>query len=176
MTIPRQSTRALLLLFVLTAMAAAVGGCGSSKTTSSSSSGAPQTHKTSLAKTRFALHAGLAFGAFHRYIYKPYRAGGFRPVSRHKLAIAKAGLAAAFAYHETKLALNDARSSPLLSKLLAPLLGLQNRLSSLSTSLRGGSVNGAAIQSTSSDVNAVSAAGAKNGQPITDQPTPALGG
>ncbi|MEV7908560.1 hypothetical protein AB0P04_43915, partial [Streptomyces anulatus] len=29
------------------------------------------------AKIRFALHAGLALGAFHRYIYKPLRSGGF---------------------------------------------------------------------------------------------------
>jgi hypothetical protein len=24
---------------------------------------------------KFVLHAGLAFGAFHRYIYKPFKAG-----------------------------------------------------------------------------------------------------
>ena len=86
----------------------AVTGCGSSG-------------HVHFAKTKFVLHAGLAFGAFHRYIYKPYKAGDFTPVSSHKLTIVKAGAAGLFAYHEIKIALVDAQSSPTLSKLVSPL-------------------------------------------------------
>lgn len=75
------------------------------------------------ARTKFLLHAGLAFGAFHRYIYKPFLSGGFTPPLRHKLAIVKAGAAALFAYHEIKIALIDAQSSALLSKLVSPADG-----------------------------------------------------
>lgn len=31
-------------------------------------------------KTKFVLHAGLAFGAFHRFIYAPYKANTRRGV------------------------------------------------------------------------------------------------
>jgi hypothetical protein len=37
----------------------------------------PTSNTKSFAKTKFVLHAGLAFGAFHRYLYKPYQAGTF---------------------------------------------------------------------------------------------------
>lgn len=64
------------------------------------------------AKTKFLLHAGLAFGAFHRYIYKPFKNGGFTPVSSHKLAIVKAGAAGLFAYHEIKISEHRRRKRP----------------------------------------------------------------
>ena len=55
------------------------------------------------------LHAGLAFGAFHRWIYKPAKAGDLSHPLEHKLTTVKAALAAAFVYHELKLALADAQ-------------------------------------------------------------------
>ncbi len=105
------------LLVVMLALAAA--GCGSSTSSSPSgaaggSSGGTATHHVTLAKTKFVLHAGLAFGAFHHFIYKPFKAGGL-----HGFGLIKAGLAGLFAYHEIKLALLDAQSSPLLSRLLS---------------------------------------------------------
>jgi hypothetical protein len=171
-------------LVVLTVLVGA--GCGSKSSTGSSSTPAAQTStpaatdttpKTHFAKTKFVLHAGLAFGAFHRYIYKPFKAGKFSGgLLHHKLATAKAALAAAFAYHEVKLALNDARSSKILSAALAPLLALQTRLGSLTGKLKHGSADPAAIQSAQSDTSAIGAVSARAGQPIADQPTPSLGG
>ena len=56
-----------------------------------------------LAKTKFVLHAGLAFGAFHRYILEPYRAGAFRKGAPGRTkALVKAGAAGLFAYRELK--------------------------------------------------------------------------
>ena len=108
-------------LAIVLALALMIGltACGSS-TSSSGASTSPHLH---FAKTKFVLHAGLAFGAFHRYIYKPFRNGGFTPPLSHKAAIVKAGIAALFVYHELKIALVDARSSPLLAKLATSSLG-----------------------------------------------------
>lgn len=164
------------VMAVLLVAALALAGCGSS--TSSTSSPASATSTTAhvhFAKTKFLLHAGLAFGAFHRYIYKPFRSGGFKPVSSHKLAIAKAGAAGLFAYHEVKIALVDARSSATLSKLVSPLTALQDRLSSLGQQLHSGHLNPTAIAGANSSVSSVTGLGASSGAVIHDLATPSLG-
>src|SRR5436190_5979958 len=106
-------------------------GCGSSSSSSSSSAAAGATSSTTgqieHPKAKFVLHAGLAFGAFHRWIYKPAKAGELRHPLGHPLTAAKAALAAVFVYHEVKLALADAQSDPTLSKLVAPITALQNK-------------------------------------------------
>jgi hypothetical protein len=170
-------------VFVVLLLALGSAGCGSKGNSSSSSQGAStttaasSTPKTHLAKTKFVLHAGLAFGAFHRYIYKPLKRGKFSGgLLHHKLATVKAALAAAFAYHEVKLALKDARSSKLLSKVLAPLLALQTKLGSLRAGLKHGKADASAINSANGDTSAASAAGSQAGQPVRDLPTPQLGG
>ncbi len=170
----------LVVLLLIVSLAVVVGGCGS-KSSSSSTQGAATTTsgggKVHLAKTKFVLHAGLAFGAFHRYIYKPFKHGKFSGgLLHHKLATVKAALAAAFAYHEVKLALKDARSSKLLSKALAPLLAMQTKLGSLTSGLKHGNADSAAINSANGDAGAASNAGAQAGQPVHDLPTPQLGG
>ncbi|MBV9309201.1 MAG: hypothetical protein JOZ73_00105 [Solirubrobacterales bacterium] len=172
--------RTIAVALVLTLLAF-VAGCGSKSSSSSNSSAASQptstTNKTHLAKTKFVLHAGLAFGAFHRYIYKPFKRGAFSGgLAHHKAAVAKAALAAAFAYHETRLALNAARSSKVLSTALKPLLALQTSLSNLRNGFHRGNVNAATIQSANGDTSTVSKVSASKGQPIQDQPTPQLGG
>jgi hypothetical protein len=169
-----------LLAILLATLALAAAGCGSSSSSSSSgsagSSGSGQASTTHLAKTKFLLHAGLAFGAFHRYIYKPLKEGKFSGgLFHHKLATIKAALAGAFAYHEVKLALVDARSSKLLSKALAPLLALQTKLGSLTSGLKHGNVDSSAIQAANSAAGQAGSASQSAGQTITDQPTPSFG-
>ncbi len=99
------------LALILVVLAAA--GCGDAKVTTTTNAQG----KTGLAcsgtvrfpKVKFALHAGLAFGAFHRYILKPYRSGAFRKSAPGRTkALVKAGAAALFAYHELKVARTDA--------------------------------------------------------------------
>jgi hypothetical protein len=166
----------VVLLLTLTLALAGSAGCGSSS--SSSSGGASATTPTThFAKTKFVLHAGLAFGAFHRYIYKPYKQGKFSGgLFHHKLATVKAALAAAFALHEVRLALNDARSSKILSKALAPLLAMQTKLGTMTSQFRHGQVDPAAILSANGNAAQTGQASAQAGQPISDQPTPSLGG
>ena len=83
MNVVRPTYVAVLLVMV----ALATAGCGSSSSsTSSSAAGASSSASTSTSSTpnvgrlptaKFVLHAGLAFGAFHHWIYKPFKAGAF---------------------------------------------------------------------------------------------------
>jgi hypothetical protein len=44
---------------------------------------------------------GLGFGAFHHFVYEPFRSGGFASGSRGRVrGLAEVGLAAAFTVHE----------------------------------------------------------------------------
>ncbi len=169
----------IAMLVVVLALAAA--GCGSSKSSTSSSSSsasggastATSTSHVALAKTKFVLHAGLAFGAFHRYIYKPVKAGDLAHPLIHKLALVKAALAAAFVYHELKLALHDAQSSPTLSKLVSPITDLSAKLSGLGSSLKHGQVNPADVTQANGSIGSIHQQASSAGQPITEQ-IPAL--
>lgn len=163
-------------------LALVLAGCGSSSSSSSSagasSSAAPAagsgttTNTVKLAKTKFVLHAGLAFGAFHRWIYKPVKAGYLAHPLNHKLALIKGGVAAAFVLHELKLALTDAQADPTLSKLVAPLTAVQDKLKSLPADLKSGNANPADVLSANDSIGSIKQLAARAGQPITEQ-TPA---
>jgi hypothetical protein len=172
----RRSIRACFLIGALV-LTLGLAACGSSSSSGSSASagGTPPAH-VHFAKTKFIFHAGLAFGAFHRYIYKPFRHGGFTPVSSHKLAIVKAGVAALFVYHEVKIALVDAHSSPLLSKLVSPLTALQGRMRALQARLHGGQLDSSAINGVDGDVANLGSMASQAGAPVRDLATSNLGG
>jgi hypothetical protein len=164
---------------VLAVVALALAGCGSSSGSSSTGAGsagsgsAPTSH-VHFAKTKFVIHAGLAFGAFHRYLYKPLKAGVFsRPLS-HKVALVKAALATAFIVHELKIAYTDAQSSPLLTKLVSPLTALSNKVTAMVAALKGGHYDPAQIQSAQTDASSIAAQAAGAGARVKDLPTPAF--
>jgi hypothetical protein len=169
----RLNCSGLGLVLVLVAFAAA--GCGSSSSASSSASSAGAGSSTAsvghLPTAKFVLHAGLAFGAFHRYIYKPFKAGSFTNGSffKHKLALAKAGLAGLFAYHELKLALADARASPTLSKLLTPVNALAAKLSALGSSLKSGHLDPSSVESANSDITSLDGQAQRAGASVVSQ-------
>jgi hypothetical protein len=174
---PPRLVRLGALLMIIGALALA--GCGSSSGGSGggASGGAGQTAPhIAFAKTKFLFHAGLAFGAFHRYIYKPFRSGGFSPPSQHKAAIVKAGLAALFAYHEAKIALRDAQASPILAKLVSPLTALQRQLAGLGGRLKQGMLDGGGINTAASTVNQIGSQSASSYKAVQDVATPSLGG
>lgn len=157
---------------MIVALVLLIAACGSSSSGSSPSTPAATataTGTTHLAKTKFVLHAGLAFGAFHRWIYKPLKSGELTHPLSHKLATLKAAAAAVFVYHELKLALADAQADPTLSHLVAPITALQDKLSGLGSSLKGGSVNASQIEDANGSVASIHSAAASAGQPITEQ-------
>jgi len=70
-----------------------------------------------LDKTRVVLHLAVAYGVFHHWVYKPFRAGDIS--IHHPVKLVKAGLALLFAVHEIKVAygITSTSSSPTLRKL-----------------------------------------------------------
>ncbi|MBV9364741.1 MAG: hypothetical protein JOY89_10900 [Solirubrobacterales bacterium] len=149
--------------------ATATGTASSASTTAAPTS---TTSTTKFAKTKFVLHAGLAFGAFHRWIYKPAKAGELTHPLQHKLTTVKAALAAAFVYHELKLALADAQADPTLSKLVAPVTDLQNKIRDLAGSVKSGGASPSDASSLDGLVSSIKDKAAGAGHPISEQ-TPA---
>ncbi|CAO5246778.1 hypothetical protein [Frankia sp. AgKG'84/4] len=97
------------------------------------------------AKTRFALHAGLALGAFHRYIYKPLKNGGFKAgADKRKRSFAKAAIAGVFVVHEVKVANGFAQANP---TLCGAGQRLSNTFSTLTSKLRSGTATEADVNS-----------------------------
>jgi hypothetical protein len=177
--------RSAVLLAVTGCLAAlVVAGCGSSKSSSTSAApaggstptvtspatgGGTTTSKVSFAKTKFVFHAGLAFGAFHRWIYGPFRAGVFAKPLTHKAAIAKAALAALFTYHELKLAAHDVQASKILRTLFSPLTFVINKVRALSAAIRGGHVSGSEINGVNSGIAGVTSPASAAGAPIAEK-------
>ncbi|MDQ2815259.1 MAG: hypothetical protein M3Z75_26300 [Actinomycetota bacterium] len=146
----------------------AASGGGVSATSVASAAATPTscpTEATGFAKTTFLAHAALGFGAFHRYIYKPYRAGAFRSGAHGRLtAFIKAGLAALFVKREVRLAYAAAHNSPALCKLIVtPLQTVSETVDAAVSKLKQGDVSGVdAVQGAVSQVESqVSSQGAK---------------
>ena len=157
--------RALSVVLVVAAIA--VVGCGSSSSSSSSSSqSASGGAVTNTAK--FALHAGLAFGAFHRYIYKPLKSGELKNPLSHKLTLLKAVAAGAFAVHEIKLASEAAKGSPTLSKLVGPLSAFGASVGALAAAAKSGHVDSNALDSGNSAIDSIKGEASSAGAKITE--------
>lgn len=118
-------------------------GNGASVAATASGTQCPTSNTTAFAKTQFVLHAGLGFGAFHRYIYKPFKAGAFQSGARGRIvAFGKAGVAALFIKREVRLASDDVKANPTLCKLIAtPLQDIADHISGAVSSLKGGDVS-----------------------------------
>lgn len=132
----------IVLLVATLALPVALAGCGggdggASTTSATGTTVAAKCTTVRFAKTKLALHSGLAAGAFYQFVYKPYRAGAFASGAEGRTkAFVKAGAAALFALNEARLALCAARSSPGLAKVVAPLAGLQVALTELVDGLK----------------------------------------
>ncbi|GAA1720060.1 hypothetical protein GCM10009765_80420 [Fodinicola feengrottensis] len=166
----------LTVVALATALTLGLSGCGPKATTASSSSTAPagagcqSVGSIKFDKTKFVLHAGLAFGAFHHWIWKPYKANAFSKGQKGRItALIKGALAAAFTIHELKVAKADAESSPTLCKLVAPLDKAGAYLSGLTTKIRNGSVTDSELSSANSQINGAQSGAAADGAPAPDQ-------
>ncbi|MFE3795603.1 hypothetical protein [Nocardia tengchongensis] len=104
----------------------------------------PTSNTVAFAKTKFVLHTGAGFGAFHQWIWKPYKVGTFKKGSNGRvMAFVKAGAAALFVKREIRLATQDVKASPALCKLLAkPLAHIGDKVQAAYTKLRGGDTSG----------------------------------
>ena len=184
---PGVGRRGVTLMALLLAAVLAFAGCGKSSTSTTSGSGAntpattgsvsgsgttpecPTSNTTSFAKTKFVLHTGLAFGTFHRYIYKPLKNGGFKKGANGRIsAFLKAGATALFMKREIRLASEDVKANPTLCRTIAaPLSRLAASIGGAVTKLKGGDPSGVEDANTQiSDLTSKSAAG---GAPITER-------
>jgi len=140
------------------ALALVAAGCGSKSSSSSSSSSAAASASTTTSSTpnvgrlptvKSALHAGLTFGAFHRWIYKLFKAGKFSgSIFRNKL---------------------DAQASPVLSKLKSPVTALADKLKGVGSSIKSGKPDTSSIDSANGDITSVSSLAKQSGISISDQ-------
>ncbi|GAC1441576.1 MAG: hypothetical protein NVSMB55_09770 [Mycobacteriales bacterium] len=140
-----------------------------------SANGCPTSNATSFAKTKFVLHGGLAFGAFHRYLYKPFRAGTFTTGTtlRRAFAFGKAGAAALFIKREVRLAIVDVQANPTLCNTLAAPLGtLSDNIAGVVTKLKGGDTTG--IEDAQKGVSAIESAASSGGAAITEDANPSI--
>jgi len=142
--------RRVLVVLTLFALLFAVSGCGNkTKVVSETNKQGQVTTRTvpsvHFAKTKFILHGALAYGAFHRYIYKPFRAGKFKKgASGQKVALAKAGAATLFVVRELKQMKRAALSDDQLRPIAEKVDGAIPHLDGLSGVLKtGGAITGA---------------------------------
>ncbi|MEU6742531.1 hypothetical protein [Streptosporangium sandarakinum] len=113
------------------------------------------------AKTRFALHAGLALGAFHRYIYRPLRSGGFKAgAEKRKRTFAKAAVAGLFTIHELKVARGFALANPSLCRSVK---AVSDRFDALTAKLRNGTATEADVASGRQAFSRLQQGAAQNG-------------
>ena len=174
--------RVLTLLTVCVALAAALvaSGCGDKTVTTTDSSGQASTRtvpNVHLAKTKFLLHTGLAFGSIKRWIITPYTEGAFKPgAPGRKKALAKAAASGTFAVNELRLARKAALSDDKLRSLADQLGSLTDQASALLPSLASGTLNPASLIGLGGSLAGLAALAKQAGVPITDQLPPGLGG
>lgn len=185
--------RLAVLLMILVAPIALLAGCKKSDSSSSaapssaavsvsqsgsapsgSATDCPTSNTTSFAKTKFVAHSGLAFGAFHRYLYKPYKAGTFTKGADGRLtAFAKGGLAALFIKREIRLASEDVKANPTLCRAIAaPLARIGDTVQAAFDKVKSGDASG--IDGVESAITSVSSSSKKDGVDITENDNPDL--
>ena len=154
-------------LMILLGGATACGSPGSSTpaaapTAQSASSAGPQAGSPSAAscasvgtrkipKTRLLADLALTYGAFHRYLYKPYKAGTFHKGAHGRTkAIIKAGLATAAILKLLSNAQKNAAADPTLCKFVPSMANIKASLSSLAAKIRGGTATSSDADRTNS--------------------------
>lgn len=150
-------TRLIAIVLVVTALAAAPS-LASGHSSTPAGAAITQTHDASvLAVPKFVFHAGLAFGAFHHFIYLPFKAGKFTSGSFFsKLkSYVEAGAAALFVYHETKLALQDAQQNAVLKVLVTPLTAAVGLFSTIVSKVKSHGLDAATITSAQNAVTGI---------------------
>ena len=136
-----------------------------------------QAHPAFFDKTRFAVHLGLAYFAFHHFVYNPYKAGSFKAGASHRTtSILKAGAALLVTYHELKVAYGIAKdsNSGVLHALIKPMTGLINTANRVANKLKGGQYNDAEVKSTIDSANSFSRQATHNCRSIKEMPVPGL--
>ncbi len=142
------------------AVLAFVGGCGSGASPApggagvntaaaraSASTNCPAKATKKAAKTLFVVDAGLAAGAFKKWLYSPWKARAFNKGTKGRIkAMVKAAVAGAFVINRLNAAKVNAQSDPLLCKLtIAPINKLTSSIQGLVSKAKTGRLNPADV-------------------------------
>jgi hypothetical protein len=162
--------RLIVVTLAVTALAVAPTLAGA-QSVSARPAAITATHAASVsAVPKFIFHAGLAFGAFHHFIYLPFKAGKFTSggfLSKLKNYV-EAGAAALFVYHETKLALQDAQQSKLLKVVVAPLTAVVSLFTTIVSKVKGHNLDPATISSAQSAVTSIESQAKQSGSSVSE--------
>jgi hypothetical protein len=144
------------------------------------SAGECPTHDTrAFAKTRFVADAGLAAGAFKRWIYTPYEHGAFKKGADGRVkAIAKAAAAGAFVVSRLLAAKKNAQANPTLCRIaVAPITRLTNSIKGLVTRSRNGDLNASDVKASDGSFDQFRSSASSVGAAYKEQNTsiPGLG-
>jgi hypothetical protein len=160
--------RVIALIMGLMILLGGATACGSSSSSTQSAAPASQTASSAgtqtaspascasvgtrkIPKTRLLADLALTYGAFHRYLYKPYKAGAFRKGAEGRTkAIIKAGLATAVILKLLSNAKKNAEADPTLCKFVPNIDTIKASLSNLVAKIKGGSATSGDADSTNS--------------------------
>jgi hypothetical protein len=113
-------------------LAVVVTGCRPSPSSGSPSQAPPAAHCGFLKKTGIVARLGIAYRAFKRYLYNPYKVGKFQSgASGRKVAIVKGVIAELVGLHEAKKAITKASECGTGAKIRAALASIERRMSRL---------------------------------------------
>ena len=102
-------------------------------------------------KTRLLADLGLTYGAFHRYLYTPYKAGAFHKGAHGRTtALIKAGLATAAIVKLLSNAQENAAADPTLCKYVPSMGNIKASLTTLAAKIKGGGATSSDADSTNS--------------------------
>jgi hypothetical protein len=157
------------------AQAPAVGAQTTPATPGATPGACPTAATRKFAKTRFITNAGLAAGAFKRYIYGPYKRGEFKSgAPKHKRAVVKAAAAGVFALDQLRRARINIKADPTLCRMLsAPIAGLSATMAGLVAKLKKGDVDPTDIANTSGGVEGFRRSAGSAGAGFKDKEVPA---
>lgn len=168
------------------ALLAFVAGCSSSSSSHSAAGGAgvssavarasaattcPAKSTKKAAKTLFVVDAGVAAGAFKKWIYSPWKAGAFKKGTKGRIkAMVKAAVAGAFVVNRLNAAKVNAQSDPLLCKLtIGPITKLTSSIQGLVGKAKTGRLTPADVGDSSSLLDQFKSASSGAGAPVKDQ-------
>lgn len=153
--------RVLALILGLMIMFGGATACSSSGKSTPASASASQSASAANAscaqagtrkipKTRLLADLGLTYGAFQRYLYKPFKAGAFQKGANGRTtALIKAGLASAAIVKLLSNASKNAAADPTLCKYVPNINNIKSSLSSLTGKVKDGSASPNDIDGTS---------------------------
>ena len=160
--------RVIALVMGLMILLGGATACGSSSSSTPAAAPASQTASSAgtqgaspascasvgtrkIPKARLLADLALTYGAFHRYLYKPYKAGAFRKGANGRTkAIIKAGLATAVILKLLSNAKKNAEADPALCKYVPTMDTIKASLSTLAAKIRGGTATSSDADSTNS--------------------------